>query len=305
LTQGTAKQDTAVLIGRDKKVDVYPQSPESLKQLSGSAKKINIYEMSRDKTMIKALKLSSNLSVIQYAWNVSFGEGEALLTYEESTAVNGPRDNLIKFGGKEFKKYDGIHTLLAAVTMAYGKDFLNLYLINAETGKVLTVLPIFSALPAKVPLVQVYDNVVIVGFHYGKGQNLKDKIYFAELCLSPEMAEASQSSDKQIKENIKEEDMILPLKAMLELNWEIYGLKLIRTENNKEFIVTIDEDQNIQLTDLSSIQRNKMESQEISKTMSISVPKDLNFRAPVSILYDHKSKRLIAHGLDILSVQFP
>lgn len=304
MTHGDSKGDIILLTENDKRIDVYPQAADSLKELSANKKKITVYEISRDKSTIKAFKLNANLSMFQASWNINFGKtNESILIFEESSAPNGIRQEAIKFSGKEFKRYDGLHHLIAAITLVHGKDLLNLYLINSDTGAILSIQPIFTIIPAKIPLINVYDNAVVIALHYSPEQKLKDKVILVELYLTSEIAETTQS-DTHAKE-VKEEELIFPIKTIFELDWEFYGLKMIRTENNKEYIATIDENKDLRLTDIESLQRGSSEKHTSAQTTLIDIPNDVLFRAPISMTYCQKTKRIVVHGLDIYSVIFP
>ncbi len=292
------KSDIVLLTSYDHKFDVYPDTAESLKEVSDYKNRMNFYRLNRQMSVFTCFRVTSNMTAIEEAWNISFDKtNETVMAYKESRSENGPRDAEVTISGKAFKRYDGI--VLAILTMEKLTQTVKLHLVDPASGSILSSKRIAEKLPAKVPLLNVYDNAVLVGLHYEKPQ--PDEIVLTELFIAPEMAGTEHRGDVK-KASLAE--LVYPVTTGVVLEWKIYGLQMAKA-NAVEYIVSVDEENNLRTVEVAKLERSKQEKAGENNSKKVKLADGLKFRAPVTIEYNHAKKNMMIHGLDMYSFQFP
>ena len=303
LTNGASKSDVVVLLSSDNMFDVYPDSPDSLKEVAEHREKLIFYRLNRQMNVIAGYKITANLTAMEEVWKASFeSTKEVVMAFKESKTPYGPRESEFTVSGKTFKKYSPAKPLLAVLTLVKEKDWMILHLINPLTGTIITSTNIATKIPAKVPLMVFYDNAVVIGLHHGKDG--KDVIILVDVCVAPEIADTSNTGANQEVKKASESELTYALMTTISVEWKVLGLQIIRADK-EEYIASVDENHNLRMIQTDKLARGGAEKTSTANSKEIKVPEGTIFRGPVNIEYDKNSKTVFLHGMDLCSLKFP
>jgi len=294
------KSDVILMTSYDNRFDVYPDNAESMKEVQDLRNKINFYKLDRKMSTLSCSRITPNMTSTEVIWNLNFeSTNETIMSYVDSRATNQAREAEISIGGKLFKKFEGRGSFLAVLTIARIDQSVMLYLVDSETGNKFYTRKITEKLPAKVPLMNVYDNLVTVVLPADKEHN--DEIIMIEVFIAPEMAGREYKGDIK-KNNLAE--LIYPILTNVEIDWKIFGLQTVRVDNN-DYLISVDENNNLRTIEIGKLKRGQKDKANESNSKKNKLPDNLIFRPPITIEYDQNTKNMIIHGLDIYSTQFP
>lgn len=281
---GTNSEIT-VMAGYDFKLTAHPNNEASLKQLADSRESLVFYRVTGEKDEFLVFKPAHNVSAIELAGSLDFKDGnQTVLAFKDGKAESNAPE--ITIDGKVFKKYEG--RILAILTLSQLSQTKHLHIFDPYERKALYTREVLHSSRARNPMVDVYENVVLVTVP----NEDEDEVVLIEMVIAPEMSGDGNAEKVSLK------SLAYPLVTSVKLNWKVKGLKVIQ-DKGVEKIVVISTEHEVAVLDLQKLERGKPNKVRKEDTKQSQLPSNLKFKYPILIEHNRQKNSLLIYNLDL------
>lgn len=285
---------TALLYDTSGNLAIYPATEEAEKEVEKYKDTFLHIEYFDGFSLIVATKVSSNLSLAEDVWSLSwYGSPQEILVFAQSVPQRNQRRKELTVAGQSFRKVEG--GVAAFIGVDVERLNTSIHILDPLTGRTRLVKELSGKAPEKLPLLAAYDNAVVIGLIEDKVE--ESELILMELCISPKLADNSEVD--VVKLEI--EELVYPIITSIKINKEMLGAKMVRVDD-KDLVITAT-NETIIIVDIDKIERAKPNDVTNQNAKIIRPPDNVKLLNQVTIEYNEETRSVMVVGPDVFAFQ--
>lgn len=293
--------DIVLLLDKDRNFRVYPSGGNYLEEVVAHRKDISLYDVNNSSDTFTCYKILANRSAFEGVWNFSVAKAmEKIHAWERGKPLINSKGKITFVSNKRFRSLaDSTDYILLLASQTAGKK-LTLYLINERHGALESLIFIYEDVPAAKPIMKVFENIVLVAFHYQ--DETRDRLAIVELTTADEVGDTDTEGYRPVFiTRASRKGNLFPLNSYLQFSWRIFGVTAFYNEG-AVCVAVLDEEGSVHLYNPDKLKKGSNynnPSSEEDLLLKNNVRRFLKY--PTEMVYSASKKQLIVAGGDIYS----